>query len=308
MKKFVPVVMTSVLILPFAGTVQADGPIDGSVYGKIYMSALKSETSGVSDTSMDASNSRLGFKGKTKLENDMAMVYQLEYGVEPTNSLATSTSIFSQRNAFLGLATNYGTLFGGTHDTPLKMAQDKIDQFNDLPVGDIKSLVNGEVRANNVIAYTSPSFKNISIMALSTQAEGSGDNASSFSVTYDANGIYLAAAKDNKVASLDTTRFVAEYKADDFTVGALHSSSKPSAGGSSNSSNLVSASYTIDKFKLKAQYGTGDEKGAGGKLAGLGFDYLLGSKSRIYVYTAKYSNDDSTKTLKAAAVGLEHNF
>jgi hypothetical protein len=44
------------------------------------------------------------------------------------------------------------------------------------------------------------------------------------------------------------------------------------------------------------------------KLAGLGFDYLLGSKSRIYVYTAKYSNDDSTKTLKAAAVGLEHNF
>lgn len=337
MKKFMPVVLSSALVLPFAGVAQADGPIDGTVYGKIYMNALKSETKGVSDTSMNAENSRLGFKGKTKLENGMAVIYQLEYGVEPTEAAAstsskstgatltdgadagtdvdtfkdgkyTDTTIFSQRNAFAGLATNYGTILGGTHDTPVKLAQGSIDQFNDLPVGDIKSLVRGEVRANDVIAYISPAFKNITVMAVSTQDEGSGDNASSFSVKYDANGIYLAAAKDNKVGSYDTTRLVAEYKAANFTVGAMHNGSKPSAGGDSASSNLISGSYKLDNLKFRAQYGTGDEQGEGGKLTGLGMDYILSKQSRVYIYNAKYSNDDAAKTLKATAIGLEHNF
>ena len=314
MKKFMPVVISSALALSFAGAAQADGPIDGTVYGKIYMTMLKSETKGVSDNSLDARNSRLGFKGKTAVDGGLNVIYQLEYGVEPTEASATvntttgDTNIFSQRNAFLGLSGDFGTILGGTSDTPLKSAQGSIDQFNDLPVGDIASLVNGEVRANDVVAYVSPTFNNISVMAAVTQDEGSAANASSFNITYKANGLYLAAAHDSKVGTDTTTRVVAEYAMDAFTVGALHSSSKATASASSLSGNVVTGSYKIDKFKLKAQFGKGDEKGTGGKLSAVGFDYILGKKSRVYVYTAKYSNDDSTKTLKATAVGLEHNF
>lgn len=336
MKKFMPVVMSSVLALPFAGAVHAEGPIDGEVYGKINLAITNYDNAGTKDTSLESNASRLGFKGKTKLDGELAMIYQLEYEINPTESSAvnsskstgaafdagttdasftdgkyTDTNIFKQRNAFVGISGNFGTVLGGIHDTPLKLAQGDVDQFNDLPVGDIKNLMRGEVRAADVVAYASPTFSNFSLMAAATQYEDGDEgknNASSFSINYKNDNLYVALAMDSEVAGYDVTRVAAEYKMNAFTVGAIYNDSEKVNSGTSKNSSLVSGSYKMGDFKFKAQYGTGDEYKSGDKLTGLGVDYKLGKQSKLFAYTAKYSNDTANSSQKATGLGVEHKF
>jgi predicted porin len=334
MKKFMPVVMSSVLALPFAAA-QAEGPIDGKVYGKINLAIVNTDKAGVKDTALESNASRLGFKGKSKLESGLSMVYQLEYEVNPTENNAvntskatggtitgatggtatggkdTDTNIFKQRNAFVGIAGDFGTVLAGIHDTPLKLSQGNIDLFNDLPVGDLKSIMRGEVRATDVVAYASPTFSGVSLMAAATQYEDADEgknNANSISVNYKNDNLYVALAMDSEVAGYDVTRVAAEYKMDAFTVGAIHNSSEVVNSGTSKSSDLISASYKIGDYKLKAQVGSGDEYAAGDSLSAFGVDYKLGKNSMLFAYTAKYSNDTANSTSKATAVGIEHKF
>lgn len=339
MKKFMPVVISSVLALPFAGAAQAEGPIDGEVYGKINLAITNFDKAGAKDTSLESNASRLGFKGKTPLESGLSMVYQLEYEVNPTENSAvntskatggtidgtttgtptggkdTDTNIFKQRNAFVGIAGGFGTVLAGIHDTPLKLAQGNVDQFNDLPVGDIKSLMRGEVRATDAVVYVSPSFSNISLMAAATQYEDADEgknNASSVSLTYKTDNLFVALAMDSEVAGYDVSRVAAEFKMDAFSVGAMYNSSEAVSTGAtptvSNSSNLVSASYKMGDYKLKAQYGTGDEYKKGDTLSAFGVDYKLGKNSMLFAYTAKYENDTANSSQKATGLGIEHKF
>ncbi|MFP3442472.1 hypothetical protein R0K18_32545, partial [Pantoea sp. SIMBA_133] len=50
---------------------------------------------------------------------------------------------------------NLGALIAGKFDTPLKSAQGKVDQFNDLQA-DIKNIMAGENRTSNIVQYSSP--------------------------------------------------------------------------------------------------------------------------------------------------------
>lgn len=325
MKKLIPVLISTATLLPFA--VQADGPIDGKVYGKINAAYLSEDVNGTSDSYLESHASRLGFKGKTALENNMSIIYKLEYEINPTESSAASKTkstgegageytdsiIFKQRNAVIGLSTDVGTFLMGIHDTPTKLAQGKIDLFNDLTQGDIKNLVRGEVRATDLFAYQSPKFNGLSLMAAVTQyeddSEGS-DDATSVSITYTGiDKLYLAFAMDSDVAGYDVTRIVAQYKLDAFTFGALLNSSEEAntAGSKSKDSRILSVAYKIDKITLKGQYGSGDEKSEGLKQTSFGIDYKLGKKSKVYAYMTTLKDDDTTDK-SVNGIGIEHKF
>ncbi|HEY0913351.1 MAG TPA: porin, partial [Solimonas sp.] len=72
-------------------------------------------------------SSRLGFKGKEDVGlGDLAVIYQLEYGIDPDGS---EGSAFSQRNIFVGLTGGFGTVKFGKFDTLIKDAGAKVDQF-----------------------------------------------------------------------------------------------------------------------------------------------------------------------------------
>ncbi len=333
MKKIIPVVISTVLTLPLAATAQAEGPIDGAVYGKINAAIINHDKAGNKDTSLDSNASRLGFKGETTLDKGITVMYQLEYEIDPTEKSAESsskstggitdtaastggqykdTNIFKQRNAYVGVKGSFGSILAGTHDTPLKLAQGDVDQFNDLPVGDIKNLMRGEVRANDIVLYSSPTFSGVTLMAAATQYEDTDEgknNANSFSLNYENDSLYAAVAVDSEVAGYDVTRISAAYKMNAFTVGAIYNSSEAiNSTTASKDSQLISASYKMGDYKVKAQYGSGDEYKTGDQLAALGVDYKLGSKSKLYAYTAKYSNDSSNSSHKVMGLGVEHKF
>ena len=108
------------------------------VYGKLNIAVNNDGSDGVNEQEIDlvSNASRLGFKGKVDMKNGLTGIYQIEYQVDITND-NTKGKTFDQRNSFVGLKGNFGTLKLGTHDTPLKLAQLKADLFNDLK-GDIK--------------------------------------------------------------------------------------------------------------------------------------------------------------------------
>ncbi len=316
MKNYLPLLLSSALVLPVAA--HAKGPVDGKVYGKINAAVLSADNKGVSDTYVESHASRLGFKGKTALDNGVSIIYTLEYEINPTEKNASKagssdTTIFKQRNAIVGLETVAGTIVMGTHDTPMKMAQGKIDLFNDLTYGDIKNVVLGEERVNDIVMYRSPEFKGFAFNAAVTQDEDTTtkDDGISLSVTYKGiKNLYLAVALDSEIDKTDATRLVVQYKLNDLTVGALLNASQAANTPESKeeSSTVISASYKINHWKVKAQFGSGDEKSKGLEQVAFGIDYKLGKKSKLYFYSASLKNDDNSTDKSANGLGIEHKF
>ena len=312
MKRRSSFAICAMLSQALCGMALADGPIDGKVYGKLNTSLLVEKNLGTRNTHLTNNYSYFGLKGKTKLEDGMVVLYRLEYQVAPDEAGVSSSSIFAQRDSYVGLKTAFGTVVAGTSSTPLRKVQGKIDQFNFLPLGDIKYLIDGEVRIHNVIFYTSPTFKKMQVR-LATQANeaNQGSNGSSASFTYKGKSLYLAAGADRRIGKIgeqkDEARLAVQYRLKTLALGAILNRSRLT--GSSNAKNgwLVSGAYSMGKITLKAQLGHSDEISMGHKYVAVGADYSFVKKTRLYTYLAAH-DDNAHDRASVVGFGLEHKF
>lgn len=316
MKKTISLLVGAVVAQGITATAMANGPIDGVVYGKLNTAIIMEDSkNGDDDTYLSNWSSRLGFKGKTEIEDGIYVVYKLEYGIDPDEKAEKDTAqIFKQRNSYIGLKSkSYGTIIAGTHDTPLKKVQGNIDMFDRLPNGDIKNVIVGQERLNDLVHYTSPSMSGVTLKAATQlQETGDGENGTSVSATYEEGAIFAAIGFDKDVndsgAKYDASRLAFQYKGDGFTAGLIYSNSEKSEGNyDSNDGLILSGSYMIDAINLKAQYGAGDEKDEGTTLISFGADYIFSKKTKLFGYVSGYENDaneDST----TLGFGMEHNF
>ena len=336
--------------MSFASLGYADGPIDGTIYGKVNVSVVNAD-GGTSDAwKLNSNASRLGLKGKTEVADGLYAIYKAEFemfvddgskdssktrcadvldsdGVETGDTVCVTDSdkdTFSQRNIMLGLTGSFGTVWAGKHDTPTKLAQNKIDLFNDLE-GDIKSTFEGENRVSNIVAYTSPTMNGFSTTVAMIPGEGAdvdGDgkddtgltDGMSYSVSYTMNNLYVAIAGDQDVDSQDLIRLVAQYKMDALKVGVMYQQNEDNLGTKDESGFFVSAAYQLDeKTTLKVQYGSieDDADGDEEETLSLGADYKLAKGTKAYVFytdntdssVGKEDKEDSTFGL-----GMEHKF
>jgi len=105
--------------------------------------------------------SRIGVKGSEDLGNGIKAIYQVEFGISLTdtqNTAVTGNEPVTMRNSFVGLAGNFGTVLAGRHDTPLKISTGPLDLFADTMADYNNTVGFQDLRADNVIAYISPSF------------------------------------------------------------------------------------------------------------------------------------------------------
>ncbi|OBX65385.1 hypothetical protein A9299_08875 [Moraxella osloensis] len=194
-----------------------------TVYGKAFLTLdyVSTDYDAANKTDEDtfkltSNQSRIGFKGDDDLTDTTKLIYQLEYQINPDDD----SQQFRSRNTYVGLAHNtLGTVLAGRHDTPLRLAQNKVDVFNDSLFDITNAGVSGEYRVNNMVAYQSPVIVGmpVSFMAATALSEkdddgdilvsaASGtkpavyrdrkvkDNGYSALLTYDKNGVYLAGA------------------------------------------------------------------------------------------------------------------
>ena len=277
-----------------------------TVYGKVLLTGeytdvddKTAKNDDTSSTKLVSNYSRIGFKGEDDLTDTTKLVYQLEYGIDVDaasnqDSKGKDKNQFYSRNTYIGLAHNtMGTLLAGRHDTPYKLAKGSVDVFNDYDNVGLGNLMVGEQRANNVIAYKSPTLvgtpvtflgavsldecsKNDDDKCLVTAAvPATGTtpakpavyrdkkNAYSAMVNYDQNGVYIGLGYDNSVYGNDTSgwRLAGSLDmgkmnmVDGLTLGALYQDYDFNTDDNEQSW-LLSGKYKIGAtpWAVKAQY------------------------------------------------------
>lgn len=300
---------------------------DVSVYGKMNVSVDMHDVDPAGDAGdydqweLNSWDSRLGVKGEEKISDALTGFYQAEFLIN-VDAGGGADDVLGQRNIFVGLKGNWGAVQLGKFDTPLKLAQGKIDQFGDTP-GDIKGVVNGENRTSDLIQYTTPKFADAIVASIALQpgedecneageaaaeaadgscSDGIADGMSA-SVAYDANGIYVALAHDSAMASnnpgiastslWDNTRLVAMATIGQFELGALYQTGEQSepAEADERDGYVVSAGFKLDSVnKLKFQYGATEltdgptDETTDITLAAFGYENALSKQTKLYVH------------------------
>ena len=306
----------------------ADGPIDGDIYGKINLSLdnVDSEAGGVTvedEWQLNSNASRFGLKGESKLTDTLSAIYKIEWEV----TIDSDDANMKSRNRYIGLTGNFGTLLGGKHDTPVKLAQDDIDLFNDLP-GDIKNTFEGENRINDIVMYTTPKLGAFSATLAFAPSEGefTGDNkagepgddglADGISLAADLtlDNLYLALGMDRDIDGQDLERLVAQYKLGGWQFGAMLQSNETNSGSLDESGMFFSAAYKFGDNTVKAQIGSqeddvdDDEE----ETVSLGFDQKLGKNTKWFVYFTRNTDTDGATNVEDEdtifGAGLEHKF
>ncbi len=174
--------------------VQIYGVVD---YGVTYNHSpvtLKQGTTNTYDSSNvmrinagQSAGNRLGFKGVEDLGNGLKAVFVLERGFAlDTGADSTNGGVGYAgfgRQAYMGLASDYGTLAGGRIYTPYYTLVSSLDPFGDGTVGryssvkldvggllssfnpNIPSSVFNPIRVDNTIAYISPNWSGFGLVA-----------------------------------------------------------------------------------------------------------------------------------------------
>ena len=289
--------MASLAIAPFTA---ANGPIDGKLYGKINVAVVNSDSGSTDTWKLNSNASRIGLKGSSQISEGLSVFYKTEFEVDVDGD----GDVFKQRNIYAGIKGQYGSLLAGKNDTPTKLAQKKIDLFNDS-VGDIKNTFEGENRMSNIIAYTTPNYGNFSATYAVMPSEddnGGLADSKSYSVNYKKEGLYLAVAADSNVKA-DLLRAVSQYKFGAWQLGLMYQENDTDE----KSGYFASAAYKSGNVTYKAQYGVNeaDNSNAEDTTLSLGADLKLAKKTKAYVF---YTDNDNSKAAESLGFGLEHKF
>ena len=287
MKKLLPLALACVSAGAFA---------EPTVYGKANVSFQLADEGDESVTELKSNASRLGVKGKLKVEGDLDVegFYKFEY----ETAVDDGDEVFKQRNIFVGIRGGWGAIKGGHYDTPLKVAQKKVDLFNDLE-GDIKNVITvNDNRSSNQVNYTTPDSLPVTVSVSYLTAEDETiDDGISASVAYENSGIYLALAVDKNVEAMtnsnfeesDVLRLVGQFNFGDFQIGALLEDMD--RDGTSTDAAFVSLQYKLGALALKAQAGNSDISSEGGQTFSIGGDYKLAKNLKTFVYYTSNTND-----------------
>ena len=285
----------------------ADASAEIDFYGKGNVS-LEAVSEGDADTSELRSNrSRIGIKGSEPINESLQAIYQLEYQVTIDDS-----TTFSQRNIFIGVKGDFGTVQAGHFDTPLKQVQNKVDLFNDLR-GDINNVVTyNDNRASNSVMYTSPVLGDVfqGYVDYINSEDEDVDAGVSVALTFTLDQLYIALAADENVEQEDASalRLVMQYQFDRIQLGLLAEESE-TAGGESESGVMASIGFKLnEKVDLKVQAGQSDIVEQGGETVSLGADYKLTKQVKTFAFYTRESADNDALDNDYLGVGLEVAF
>ena len=266
--------------------------------------------------------SRIGVKGGKELNDNLKAIYQLEWEVSFTDKDTKNgdgDNILKARNTYVGITSDYGTLVAGTHDTPLKKAQGKIDLFGDLE-GDIKHVLLGENRVRNVLQYSTPKLMGGLVATLAVvpgeeQEESAGEvnngvaDSVSASLIYKTGDLFASVAVDDSVDGIDTIRISGQYKIEAAKLGVIYQMSESSAGSAVDDDGIIlSVSYKLGKEVLKFQYGASDMKKKGTEQLSLGVDHKLAKATKLYAFLTNTTTDSDDDAEMIIAAGIQHKF
>ena len=278
-------------------------------YGKANLSINRTDQNNTNDVDLNSNASRIGVNGSKPISDNLKAVYQIEYEIFLDDGTDSDEDEFKQRNSFIGLEGDFGKVIVGKHDTLVKLAQGKVDQFNDLSNGDIKNLLQGENRASNIIIYTSPVYNGFTtkFAFVPDEEPTENDDMISASIRYQLGSLTLNAAHedgrtiDSTVDSL--TRVTAEYKFDNLSLGVLYQ--KADEINNDQDAFIFSGNYKLkDGLIAKFQYGESDDEEEKTKQIAVGADFKLNKQVKLFTY---YSDISDYRSIDAGVASYNDN-
>ena len=284
---------------------------DITFYGKINTSYESTDKDSKTDTDFKNNASRLGVKGKFDINDGLKISFQIENEIDPTDGRfrADGEKVFKERNTFLALEGNFGRLFAGTHDTAFKVAQLKVDLFNDTRA-DIKYLFQGENRMNSFVAYTTPELIDGLKVTINSISQSTG-TFESYSVNYSTGSVKFAFALDSNGKGYDNTRFTTMFPIESLgiDVGLMYQSSEKISTGVSDNGHLLSLKKKVsDKGSVYLQTASSDIKLESGKQNSIGYDYKISKIAKVFFHYSDLESDNTSKNAEYVSVGFEYKF
>lgn len=257
---------------------------------------------------------RIGFKGTEDLGNGLKAVFLLEQGFNMDTGTNTTSNGMFNRQAYVGLTGGFGTVVGGTLQTPHYTFVSSLDPFAGGTIGRYSNVYSpvsateyefnpyDPVRLNNAVAYVSPSFGGFSVTtAFSNNANGNEKSASNSAndtvyavlgkyekgpVAVGLNYHYIAVGSTALVDNIQSATLGGSY---DFKVAklmALYSWTDVNATGLDHKINnyMVGATVPMGKFVGKASYiySDGSTLIRDAQQLAFGLDYNLSKRTTLY--------------------------
>ncbi|MEN8168294.1 MAG: porin [Pseudomonadota bacterium] len=330
MKKVLSLAIAAALVAPVAAMA------DSTVYGKVRVATdfVDDNTTLDDEVGLSDQSSRLGIKGSEDLGNGLKAIYKMEFGVKVGDELGT----LGARNAYVGLAGNFGTFLAGRHDTPMKMSTGKLDLFADT-IADYDTGSAGiaghtglfkDRREDGVLAYISPNWGGFTLAGAAVQVDSTDDflNAYSLAGMYSNGPWYVSAAVEeieNSVLTAGATEDEFQTRLGfglldmaGFTAAVVYETRDDIDGvtGHDTEAWQLSGGYGFGDHMFKAMYGTINDEfsttigtvDTDEDSYAFGYQYNLSKRTDAQVvYTAR-ENDDTNEELDGLSFQLSHNF
>jgi predicted porin len=306
----------------------ASAQIDVTVYGvadaglTYYRSDLMARRVSVDD-GLGSGGSRLGFRGVEKLGGGVSAIFQLENGFSIDTGAAKQGGRIFGRQAWVGLTGDFGTVRLGRQWTPLFLAVDTIDPFNNVLAGDATYWLGAnifaiDVRMDNTISYA------VSAGAVSGEvAYGVGEVAGNTSanrqiggtLSYRQGPLNLVLSHHNINNTTATGAAKATVLGGTYNVGPAtahlgYSVGKNNLGAVTTvdeRTGLVGVSIPTGTGKVMASYIRRDDKTSANRDStqlAVGYIYDVSKRTSLYSSYAHVNTDD----VNNLNVGIRHTF
>ncbi len=233
-----------------------------------------------------------GLKGQEDLGGGLKAVFKLESAINVDTGAAATPANFWDKNAYVGVAGDFGTVKLGRQESLFKTEAAAFDAFGVSPVLAVSKLFVGNTLGGswqNAIGYTSPSLSGLTLSAQHSAREGNTGKS-----TVTVNGGATAVSANYTAGALGLSAVYGDVR-----------STNASAANSQQQAWLLGASYDFGVVKAFAQYGQNKAENAAGAETGKDKFYQLGAVVPVTQAGAVHAAYGQIKNDNAAAADTE---
>lgn len=334
-----------------------------TIYGKAFLTfdqAKSDATGSVDHQRVNTNASRFGVKGSEDLGDGLKGIYQFEVEMDAdgsgntvkstststavpaaggtptitTTSTPTPSGMGKSRNSGVGISGSFGQVMLGIWDSPLKVAHNKIELFdNTTSWSSINTIGKSagkdfNTRQKNMVQYWSPKLGSFqaAVMYSPDEAPTATINKSIFSLsaTFDQDNIYASVAYEsrNDVGFADTVdsavRIVGKYSLADFWVGGMVESIKTNTAAtiSVTGSNVeLVGGLKMGEKAISVSYAKAGSTSVAGAAENdvtqlsLKYGYTFSKRTELFgAYTSQKTNAATATTKTFLGGGIVHAF
>ena len=282
--------------------------------------------------------SRLGFRGTEDLGGGLRANFLIEHGLRTFDGAAAGGASFWNRQAYVGLSGDWGSLSLGRQYTPTFLVHATYDAFGPQGVaaqqvlyGSMEVAEPANIRANGAVNYQAPNtLGGLQLQLMNSDGTSAPGKYVGLRVGYNAGGalatdIAFGKYTNAAIGDLKSVTLGARFKTGALKLYGLYDRADSGSGADTHGIQF-SAAYTMGVTDLKVSVAESVMKSAAGasvgttRRYGIGFVHPLSKRTAIYSSLAQLNNSNGAKMVvnggvtavnqsaKGMDLGISHNF